>query len=180
MKGWILMVQIRFARLEDAQAIAELHAESWRYAYRGALSDEYLSVDIIADRLKLWQHRLSEPLDNQHVLVVYDDSTIVGFACAFIEDDETYGSLLDNIHVKPSFHKRGLGKKLLNSIANQCFQVAPSLGFYLWVLQNNTNAQDFYLAQGASNLGTDVWDAPGGTIVPRFRFGWSVGNLPMS
>ena len=65
------MVQIRFARLEDAQAIAELHAESWRYAYRGALSDEYLSVDIIADRLKLWQHRLSEPLDNQHVLVVY-------------------------------------------------------------------------------------------------------------
>jgi ribosomal protein S18 acetylase RimI-like enzyme len=174
------MVQIRFARLEDAQAIAELHTESWRYAYRGALSDEYLSGDIIADRLKLWQHRLSEPLDNQHVLVVYDDSTIVGFACAFIEDDETYGSLLDNIHVKPSFHKRGLGKKLLNSIANQCFQVAPSLGFYLWVLQNNTNAQDFYLAQGASNLGTDVWDAPGGTIVPRFRFGWSAGKLPMS
>jgi len=53
MKGCILMVKIRFARLEDAQAIAELHAESWRYAYRGALSDEYLSGDIIADRLKL-------------------------------------------------------------------------------------------------------------------------------
>lgn len=75
------MIQIRFARLEDAQAIVELHAESWRYAYRRALGDEYLSGDIIADRLKLWQHRPSEPLDNQHVLVVYDDSTIVGFAC---------------------------------------------------------------------------------------------------
>ena len=41
-------MQIRLATLADAEAIAHVHAESWRTAYRGALSDAYLSGPIDA------------------------------------------------------------------------------------------------------------------------------------
>ena len=41
---------IRLALSAECQAIADLHAASWRFAYRGALSEEYLASDIMADR----------------------------------------------------------------------------------------------------------------------------------
>src|SRR5438105_9429475 len=39
-------LRVRNATRDDFQAMARLHATSWRLAYRGALSDAYLSGDI--------------------------------------------------------------------------------------------------------------------------------------
>ena len=36
------MLTLREGTEHDAAAIAQLHADSWRSAYRGMLSDEYL------------------------------------------------------------------------------------------------------------------------------------------
>ena len=49
---------IRDVRSEgDANAIAAVHAESWRTAYRGILSDAYLDGPIDAERRRLWRAR---------------------------------------------------------------------------------------------------------------------------
>ena len=54
------MVQFREADAQDAAAIAQLHAESWRSAYRGILSDDYLDNQVQSERASLWQSRFAE------------------------------------------------------------------------------------------------------------------------
>lgn len=61
-------MNIRRATYQDVGSIADLHAASWRYAYRGALSEKFLAGDIVADRKTLWEQRLSQP-SNQLVIV---------------------------------------------------------------------------------------------------------------
>jgi ribosomal protein S18 acetylase RimI-like enzyme len=163
--------------IDDIEAITQLHADSWRHAYRGALSDTYLAGDVQADRRRLWRQRLVQQQDTQHVLVAEQTGNVVGFACAYLGDDDQWGSLLDNIHVARVLHRSGVGSSLLTSVAAHCVRHAPNAGLYLWVLQNNLAAQSFYLRHGADNVGTDVWDAPGGTQVPRFRFAWPADAL---
>lgn len=62
-------VKFRTAQARDARSIADLHALSWRTHYRGALSDEFLSGDIVANRLELWNERLALPSTTQFVYV---------------------------------------------------------------------------------------------------------------
>lgn len=160
-RRWLLM-KLRQALPSDCELIAALHAASWRFAYRGALSDEYLSVDIMSDRLALWTNRLHHPNESQYIVVACEGSELLGFACANVGDDPTWGSLLDNIHVAQTAHRKGVGTQLLKAVAFHCSTNSPTAGLYLWVLQNNINAQNFYYSHGAKNVGEDVWDAPGG------------------
>jgi ribosomal protein S18 acetylase RimI-like enzyme len=169
---------MRSALPSDSRAIAALHAASWRFAYRGALSEEYLAGDIVADRNILWKTRLSKPPANQYVVVAEIDGALAGFACAYLGEDREWGSLLDNIHVRPEAYRKGLGSALLQAVAARGSLVAGTAGLYLWVLQDNTSAQSFYEHYGARNVGTDLWHAPGGTQVPRFRFAWPATRLP--
>jgi ribosomal protein S18 acetylase RimI-like enzyme len=171
-------MSIRSALPSDSQAIAELHAASWQSAYRGVLSEEYLAGDIVADRNTLWMTRLSNPPTNQYVVMSDIDGVLTGFGCAYLGEDREWGSLLDNIHVRPDAHRRGLGSARLRAVAIQCSLVTETMGLYLSVFQDNTYAQNFYKHHGARNVGTDLWHAPGGTEVPRFRFAWSATRLP--
>lgn len=170
-------VSLRAATSRDVAAIANLHANSWRYAYRDALDDAYLAAHVDMDRLNLWTDRLSTSCDGQHVVVAENSDHIVGFACVYLGDDTRWGALLDNIHVVRSAHRGGVGSALLANVVEYCLRLSSREGLYLWVLQSNTTAQSFYLRHGAVNVGTDVWNAPGGNRVPRFRFAWSHESL---
>jgi len=165
-------MHLRPARPADAPAIAALHAASWRHAYRGAMSDEYLAGDIIADRNSVWCERLGNPSRSQHVVVAEASGQIAGFACVYAAEHPEWGSLLDNIHVAQSLHRKGIGALLLRSVASWCVSVAPECPLYLWVLRDNARAQAFYRRLGAVNAGEDVWVPPGGGAVARYRFAW--------
>ena len=169
---------LRTARSTDAAAIAALHAASWRFAYRAALSEEYLAGDIVEDRIHLWQQRLEQPAAEQCVVVAGNES-LKGFACLYLNDDPEWGSLLDNIHVRETSLRESIGTALLLEVARRAAELAPKAGLYLWVLQSNLRARRFYEFHGAANVGEDVWNAPGGTFVPRFRYAWPAGRLPL-
>ncbi len=170
-------MHLRRANAADAAAIAALHAASWRHAYRGAMSDEYLAGDIVADRNAIWAERLGDPRPSQYVVVAEVSGEIVGLACAYAAEHPEWGSLLDNIHVAQSFHRQGIGALLLRDVASWCAAVAPESPLYLWVLQNNARAQAFYRRLGAVNAGHDVWVPPGGGAVARYRFAWERPRL---
>jgi len=171
-------VVLRPALHDDWKAIADLHAASWRATYRGALSDAYLASEVVGDRRTFWKKRFDHPEPGQHVVVAARGRTLLGFGCALIDLDDEWGSLLDNLHVGESVQRRGIGKRLLRAIGSHCATHAPQAELYLWVLQGNEEAVRFYLAQGAQNVGSDVWDAPGGTQVPTYRLAWKAGRLP--
>jgi GNAT superfamily N-acetyltransferase len=165
--------RLRTAGAADAEAIAALHAESWRTAYRGALSDEYLSGDVMADRRALWQQRLDAPRPNQQVIVAETNDGLAGFACVFAAEHAQWGSLLENIHVSQALQGQGLGRRLLCGAAAWCAEAAPRQGLHLSVLQGNLGAQRFYAGLGAANVGEEMWNAPDGRVIPTYRFAWA-------
>ncbi|MDR0788258.1 MAG: GNAT family N-acetyltransferase [Gemmatimonadota bacterium] len=171
-------IRYRLAEVEDAEAIASLHAESWRSSYRGVLCDAYLTGDVEADRQKVWRERLAHPRGTQYLLVAEKDQELLGFACAYLNEDQRWGTLLDNLHVARNQHRGGIGSRLLAGVAVHSGLHAPASGMYLWVVESNTGAQAFYLRHHGQNTGADLWDAPDGTRVPCFRFAWEVGKLP--
>ena len=54
-------ITFRTALPSESARVAELHAASWRSAYRGYLSDAYLDTDIVAERARVWQARFVPP-----------------------------------------------------------------------------------------------------------------------
>jgi ribosomal protein S18 acetylase RimI-like enzyme len=171
-------MHLREATRDDIAAIAALHARSWQQHYRGAFSDEYLDGPVIEDRLQRWQGRLTSPAQNQYVVIAEDGSEeIAGFACAFGADDERWGTLLDNIHVRRDLFGRGIGGMLVAAVAGWSLAHYPACGMYLWVLEQNERAQRFYRGLGGRDVEGQIWDAPDGSKVRSRRFAWTREEL---
>jgi GNAT superfamily N-acetyltransferase len=62
--------------------------------------------------------------------LVKQESTIVGFACAFGGEDELFGTMLDNLHVLQSQKGKGIGRKLVRDIASWCDRDYSAKGLY--------------------------------------------------
>jgi ribosomal protein S18 acetylase RimI-like enzyme len=167
----------RAATQADAPAVAALHAESWRFAYRGAYSDEYLDGPVFEDRARVWNERLSSPPANQYVVLAEDADGLVGFACAYGAEDERWGTLVDNLHVRPALHRSGIGRRLLAEVAAWNLVEYPGSGVYLWVLAQNARAQAFYQHLGAKDVGTKTSVPPGGGSTVARRYVWSPEQL---
>jgi GNAT superfamily N-acetyltransferase len=170
-------IRIRTATRADASAVAALHAESWRFAYRGAYRDEYLDGPVLEDRARLWDERLSSPPANQYVVLAEDADGLVGFACAYGNDDERWGTLVDNLHVRPDRHRQGAGQRLLAEVAAWCSEQYPGCGLYLWVLEQNDRARRFYERVGASEGESRPYVPPGGGTTIIRRCVWSAAAL---
>ncbi|TMF73213.1 MAG: GNAT family N-acetyltransferase [Chloroflexi bacterium] len=145
------MIRYRDAMREDATTIATLHAESWRVTYRGSYRDEFLDGPVFQDRMGVWNKRLSMPAPNQFVVLAEEEGLVVGFACAYGRDDEQWGSLLDNIHVRRQQHRQGVGTGLASEVARWCRANYTDCGLYLWVIAQNHQARRFYERLGATD-----------------------------
>lgn len=167
----------RLATPTDAEAIAALHAQSWRQSYRGILTDAYLDGDIFADRRAVWQGRLTEPAPNQFLLVAEAEGTVRGFVCAFGDDDPRWGTLVDNLHVSQTVKGLGIGTALLQRVGEWVKAHREHPGFYLWVFEKNHGARRFYENRGGENVEQAVKDNPGGGQALAFRVAWPTAAL---
>jgi predicted N-acetyltransferase YhbS len=134
-------MKYRSAGARDVDAVAGLHAESWRRNYRGAYSDAFLDGDVLADRLAVWTDRLTRQREERRTIVAEQDGVVIGFAHAVLDDDVTWGALLDNLHVAHTQKRRGVGRRLMAETAAAVLEQTPSARVYLWVLEQNKCAQ---------------------------------------
>lgn len=153
--------RFRRAVANDVEQIAALHADSWRRYYRGAYADSFLDGDVVADRRSVWSARLAAQNDNETV-VAEIAGRLVGFIHVVFDDDQRWGSLVDNLHVVHDHRRTGIGTQLLGRAASAVGARAMSDAIYLWVLQQNTAAQRFYSAHGATCVETAMVSPPGG------------------
>jgi GNAT superfamily N-acetyltransferase len=170
-------MQILEATAADAATVASLHAESWRTAYRGILTDNFLDQHAHGERLALWAARFAaqsrhEDRPKMFVLLAEENAIALGFASIFVEADPTYGSLLDNLHVSPKITRTGIGRQLLSECARQLLNRRSRAGLYLWVIDRNRNAQKFYEKAGATYSGSEEHDMPDGSRVVALRCYW--------
>jgi len=165
-------IQIRIAQQGDFRAIAELHAASWRSTYCGILSNEYLDRNVGSERIDLWEKRFRNPRDSQHIVIAEIQAHIVGFACAYGNEDEQWGTMLDNLHVLPAQKGKGIGSKLVADVALWCSKAHPGQGMFLWAFDRNVQARRFYERLGGVVAGEAIWSAPDGTAVNELRYVW--------
>jgi len=166
------MLTYRQANARDYLKIARLHVKSWQQHYRGDFSDHFLDVEAASEREEVWKDRLSNPSPNQYVLVAEQEEEIFGFACAFLEDDVEYGTLLDNLHVLGTAKGKGIGRHLMGLMAQVTLKNNPEGKLYLWVLKNNNGAIAFYERLGGVNCETVVGYDIGDQEVLKCRIRW--------
>ena len=170
-------MKIRQAVPADAVSIAEIHTASWRNTYAAVLTSTYLAQNVPSERRQLWDERLSSPNENQRVIVAEIQEDVVGFACVFTKNHDSWGSYLDNLHVGTNYQGKGVGRALIGEVARWCESQSPGNGLYLSVNQDNLRAQRFYLDLGAHNAESGVWSAPDGSKVPTYWFAWNSVSL---
>lgn len=169
--------RFRAADPDDAEKVALLHADSWRRHYRAAYADSFLDGDVVADRRSVWSTRLAAPAGSVTV-VAEDDAGLVGFVHVVFDDDDRWGSRVDNLHVTHGRQRTGIGSALLARAAGAIVERATGKSMYLWVLEQNTAAQRFYRASGGTCVEKAMVPPPGGVPArlngspSRLRFTW--------
>lgn len=152
----------RLATLDDAAAVAALHADSWRRHYRGAYADDFLDGDVVTDRLQVWSERLAADNAGTRTHLAESADRLVGFVHTVLDADPTWGALIDNLHVSTDQHRRGIGARLMARAAQFVVDERPGSSMYLWVLEQNTRGQQFYAALGGRHVETAEVPPPGG------------------
>ena len=154
----------RPARPGDAQAIAGLHADSWRRHYRGAYTDAFLDDEAAIFLGDMWAGRFAAPDPSTRTILAERDGRVVGLAHTVLGRHPTWGALLDNLHVSYGLKRQGVGSRLLALSARAVLDAAPASGLYLWVLEQNAAARAFYEARGGSCVEHKLAGAPGGDV----------------
>ena len=174
-------INFQLATLEDAPEIAKLHIKNWQSSYRGSWSDDFLDNIAPQKQLDIWTNRLSQPKENQHIILAKAKNQIIGFACTQFDDDPTYGALLDNLHVDADWRGYGIGKQLTLASMDWVRSKNPNSGYYLWVLEKNLGARKFYESMGGEEVETIEETKPDLGTYTIVRCFWErldfVGNL---
>jgi GNAT superfamily N-acetyltransferase len=59
----------------------------------------------------------------------------VGFGHVFFDDDDRWGSFIENLHVTHDRRRSGIGRALLTCVAGAVAERATGRSLYLWVLE---------------------------------------------
>ncbi len=163
---------LRKALTSDAETLAALHTESWRSAYRGILSDDYLDGTIFDERKSYWQKSLIAPEpDRRFILIAEREGEAVAFVSVYLDEEPDYGALLHNLHVRPHLKGQGLGKLLMSEAAR--WTIAQNVKqMYLWVFEANIEARKFYEALGGRVVEEKLESVAGNVERNLLRYVW--------
>lgn len=133
-------MEIRYmTQLDDKLAISKVYEESWKYAYRGIVPQDYL--ESIPEGQ--WASNI-EQADRKN-LVMFEDDKMIGtssFGKSRVEEMNGFGEII-SLYFLPDYMRKGYGRLLLQAVVGEL----KKMGFdkvFLWVLEENRNARYFY------------------------------------
>ena len=163
-------MNIRKARLKDAEGIAKVHVDSWRTTYKGIIPDDYLNSLSYEQRTELWKNNIGNK--GNYVLVAENtEEQVIGFTDAWKRDnnDEENSIDLTSIYLLENYQGMGVGKQLLKTL----FEHFNQEGYdkvYVEVLEEN-NTRFFYEYYGA-NLVKTVETHIAGAVLKESIYQW--------
>jgi len=163
---------IRKANLNDAEAIARVHVESWHETYKALVPEAVLeSRTNYEGRLKMWRQFLVD--ESLITLAAIEEEKIVGFVNGGKARDEIegYDGELYALYLLKDHQGKGLGRQLVQAFAKELRERSFQT-FYLWVLHNNEPAQRFYVHLGGKRVSEKNFETEVGPIV-EIAYGWS-------
>lgn len=168
-----MTLTIRPIAPDEALTIAQIHIASWRDAYRGVLREEYLASEVVADRTAVWTERFNSRDPRCFGFIAELVSEPAGFIFLHGAADETWGTLLDNLHVLPEHKRRGIGLRLIEAAARETLARHPHEQVHLWVFEANIPARRFYEKLEGQEVERTIVTAPGGGSAPACRVAWT-------
>jgi ribosomal protein S18 acetylase RimI-like enzyme len=159
-------MDVRRARLEDARAIARVHAETWREAYEHVFGAERLASVTIDARLAQWERILAA---GQSDVFVAAADRIVGFVSTGDSRDADADAELFAIYVLPGAWGTGAGSALMRA-GVKAMRLRASGDAVLWVLDDNPRARRFYEREGWTLDGERKEDEYLGLRVAEVRY----------
>lgn len=144
-------VLVRSAVAADAGAIAQVHVDAWRAAYRGLLPQRILDGLSVAGRERQWRERLSPASRRAKTLIAEDSDGVGGFVTYSVrarDVEEAAGvGEIPALYVDPARWGSGMGGALIDAAAEQMAGDGCREAM-LWMLGGNDTAQGFYEARG--------------------------------
>ncbi|MCT2535532.1 GNAT family N-acetyltransferase [Aquibacillus koreensis] len=166
------MYQIRKAKLEDAEKIADIHVKSWKSTYSELINEKDMSNITYENRKTLWETVLSMPMHGQVALVVLDQhNQIVGFISGGKERTKRFGydGEIYAIYLLDAFQRKGLGAMMLEAFAKEMNELEYK-SLLVWVLTQNPSSK-FYIDHGAKQIEEEETTIGKGTY-QETAFGW--------
>ena len=167
------MTRVREATRADAVAIARLHRDNWRVAYRGIVPDDLLDAITEESRRQHWNGVLAQRDGTEFVYVAEDEEgRLLGIASGGPEagGEARYHGELYVPHVRPDAQGRGIGRALVRAVA-QRLAADGITTLLVWMLRENHPARRFYAALG----GQFVREQPAmfeGIMLMDAGYGW--------
>lgn len=160
---------IRAASPRDAKSLASVHEHAWRYAYTGILP--FLELEkYIAKRDALWWSRFLR--QDPDILLLNFNETLIGYATIGENRNHQYhyhGEIME-LYIHPDYHGLGFGSRLFK-IARKQLKRYGLQGLFLWSLNNNDSAKEFYSHMGGRII-TRQEDVFGNSKIEKIGFGW--------
>jgi ribosomal protein S18 acetylase RimI-like enzyme len=164
------MTEIFDAGLDDAAAVARVHAASWKATYRGILPDTYLDGEVDGERARYWRSALAT-IRYPIVKLAREAGAVVGLIALHDDpDDGGYDFTIEHLHLLPGSKGRGLGRRLMKEAAVAA-QAQGAESICLWVFEDNSAAIGFYERLGGVTDAHDTDKFAGGDAPDR-RIGW--------
>ncbi|MDQ1723168.1 MAG: hypothetical protein QOG52_196 [Frankiaceae bacterium] len=141
-------VVVRPARAGDADDLAVAHVRAWQVAYSGLMSAQYLDRMEVAERAQAWAQRLAQPAADSRVVVADVRDRVVGFVVFGRGRDGNHeAGEVYSLNVHPDHWQVGVGGELLSATHAGLAELGFS-GAFLWVIEGNRRARDFYERRG--------------------------------
>jgi GNAT superfamily N-acetyltransferase len=149
---------LRRARTEDARAIAQVHVDAWRAAYKDLVAPDVLAALSVEDRRLAWEKLISEGEGSLTIVAAAEDADVSGFSTLFLpsRDDDADQAVCEAaaLYVAPDRWRKRIGRALMNA----ALEKATADGFEqvtLWVFEANAGALGFYAGFGFAPDGAD-------------------------
>ncbi len=148
-----------------AQKASHIYAKSWKEAYKGIVPQAYL------DELSLerWTPILASSVYQGYVLEENGEYIATSsISPARDEEMQGFGEVM-SIYVLPKYYNKGYGQKLFSFVLLKLKEMGFS-NIYLWVLEDNKNAINFYKKNGFFHNGDTKIQNIGGKDLKELRF----------
>ncbi|WP_411991328.1 N-acetyltransferase family protein [Agarivorans sp. DSG3-1] len=150
--------KVREALLGDVAAIAAIHVNAWKSAFKGLMPKGYIDKYTVQLRQREWLQAISTGVE--HVLVALDNNQIVGFL-SYSEAKSSAAILeLHKLYLCPSVYRKGIGQLLMAQLALKA-KAKDIEEMNLYVLDTNKVAITFYRKLGfefSANSLTDTFE----------------------
>jgi len=158
---------IRPATIDDAPAIARVHVEASRTAYRGLMPDAHLATQMTEEkRTAAWRDILSNNLGTT-LVAIREDELCGWIAFGPSRDEDGAGRIeLAALYIFSKFWRQGIGREL---VAAAEAELPPGSLLTLWVLEQNRRAIAFYENCGFLPDGVAGTASISGSALPTIR-----------